>query len=82
MSFIFDVHVAVHRDKFHIIEPTRCTNFSKFLFLSETQHVSDSSTVHYQEFIAVHTTMVYFIQVCCVYSGKLLMMNRGTIRNT
>jgi hypothetical protein len=28
----FDVHVTVHRDKFLIIRPTRCTNFSK-LFL-------------------------------------------------
>ena len=26
----FDVHVTVHHDKFLIIEPTRCTNFSKF----------------------------------------------------
>jgi hypothetical protein len=26
----FDVRVAVHRDKFLIIEPTRCTNFSKW----------------------------------------------------
>ena len=24
----FDVHVTVHRDKFLIIKPTRCTNFS------------------------------------------------------
>ena len=28
----FDVHVTVHRDKFLIIKPTRCTNFSN-LFL-------------------------------------------------
>ena len=27
----FDVHVTVHRDKFLIIKPTRCTNFSNFL---------------------------------------------------
>jgi hypothetical protein len=25
--------------------------------------------------------MVYVIQVCCVYSEKLLMMDRGTVRN-
>jgi len=30
--FIFDVHVAVHRDKFRKIKPTRCTDFSN-LFL-------------------------------------------------
>ena len=28
----FDVHVTVHRNKFRIIKPTRCTNFS-ILFL-------------------------------------------------
>jgi len=28
----FDVHVTVHRDKFLIIKPTKCTNFSN-LFL-------------------------------------------------
>ena len=59
----FDVHVTVHRDKFLIIEPTRCTNFSKFLFWNETLHVSDSSSVHHQEFSTVHTAMVYVIQV-------------------
>jgi hypothetical protein len=26
--YFFDVHVTVHRDKFLIINPTRCTNFS------------------------------------------------------
>ena len=25
--------------------------------------------------------MVYVIQVCCVYSAKLLMMDRGAVRN-
>ena len=28
----FDVHVTVHRDKFLIIKPTRCTNFSNLFF--------------------------------------------------
>jgi len=27
----FDVHMTVHRDKFLIIKPTRCTNFSEFI---------------------------------------------------
>ena len=31
-TYLFDVHVTVHRDKFLIIKPTRCTNFSN-LFL-------------------------------------------------
>jgi len=37
---------------------------------------------HHQEFFTVHTAMVYVIQVCCVYSEKLLMMDKGTVRNT
>ena len=52
-----DVHVTVHRDKFLIIKPTRCTNFSN-LFCIETLHVSDSSSVHHREFFTVHTPMV------------------------
>jgi len=30
--FEFAVHVTVHRDKFLIIKPTRCTNFSNLFF--------------------------------------------------
>jgi hypothetical protein len=91
-----------------IIKPTTCTNFSN-LFWNEILHVSDSSSVHRQEFFTVHTAMVYVIQVCrqlvsrirmlhpdpahklstnlydiyhcCVYSEKLLTMDRGTVRN-
>ena len=68
-------------------------------------HVSNSSSVHHQEFFTVHTAVVYVIQLasrirteppdparklsanlydiyhCCVYSEKLLMMGRGTVRN-
>jgi hypothetical protein len=35
---------------FFIIRPTRCTNFTN-LFCHETLHISDSSSVHHQEFI-------------------------------
>jgi len=35
---------------FFIIKPTRCTNFTN-LFWHETLHVSDSSSVHHQQFI-------------------------------
>ena len=41
-----------------IINPTRCTNFSN-LFWNETVHVLDSSSVHHQEFLTVHTAMIY-----------------------
>ena len=37
-----------------VIKPTRCTNFTN-LFCHETLHVSDSSSVHHQEFI--HCTL-------------------------
>ena len=45
-----------------IVKPTRCTNFSN-LFWNKTLHVSDCSSVHHQEFHAVHTAVVYVIQV-------------------
>jgi hypothetical protein len=82
-----------------ITKPTRCTNFSN-LFWNANLHISDSSSVHHQEFITVHTAVVYVIQSrirmdfdpacklnaklydiyhCCVYSDKLLMMDRGTV---
>ena len=55
---------------------------SQICFWNKTLHVSDSSSVHHQEFfITVHTAMEYVIQVCCAYSEKLLMMDRGTVRN-
>ena len=48
---------------------------------NKTLHVSDSSSVHHQEFFTVHTANLYDVYHCCVYSGKLLMMDRGTVRN-
>jgi hypothetical protein len=54
---------------------------SQICFWGETPHVSDSSSAHHQEFFTVHTAVVYVIQVCCVYSEKLLMMDRGSVRN-
>jgi hypothetical protein len=61
--YIFDVHVTVHCDKFLVIKPARCTNFSN-LFWNKTLHVSGSSSVHHQEFFTVHTAMVYVIHFC------------------
>jgi hypothetical protein len=50
---------------FFVIKPTRCTNFTN-LFCHETVYVSDSSSVHHQEFIhcklsngICHTGTVY-----------------------
>jgi hypothetical protein len=44
---------------FFVIRPTNFTN----LFCHETLHVSDSSSVHHQELVTVHPTVVYVIQL-------------------
>jgi len=55
-------------------------------------HVSDSFSVHHHEFFffpcptirsffTVHTTMVYVITIAVCTVKKLLMMDRGTVRN-
>jgi len=44
-----------------IIKPTRCTNSSNLIW-NKTLHVSDSYSVHHQEFFIVHTAMVYATQ--------------------
>jgi len=44
----------VHRNKFLFNKPIRCTDFTN-LFWHETLHVSDSSSVHNQDFI--HCTL-------------------------
>ena len=36
---------------------------SQIYFWNKTLHVSDSSSVHHQEFFTVHTAMVYVIQI-------------------
>ena len=46
-----------------IIQPTRCTNFTNlFWHVTETLHISDSSSVHHQEFI--HCTLSRSICSC------------------
>jgi len=67
-----DVPMTVHRDTFPCNKPTRCTNFSN-LFSKETLHVSDSSSVHHQEFFIVNTTIVYVIQVCWQLASRIRM---------
>ena len=54
---------------------------TQIYFWNKPLHVLDSSFAHHQEFVTIHIAMVYVIQVCCVYSEKLLMMDRGTVRN-
>jgi hypothetical protein len=100
-----DVHVTVHRDKFLIIEPTRCTNFSKFyfwmkLYVFQTVPLSiiRSFSLYTQQWYMSHrfadslwagayapvhrlSANLCDIYHCCAYSEKLLMMDRGTVRN-
>jgi len=70
--YFFDVHVTVHRDKFRIIKPTRCTNFS-ILFWNDTLHILASSSVHHQEYFTVHMAMVYVIPVCGQLASRIRM---------
>ena len=56
---------------FCIIKRTRCTSFSN-LFWNENLHVSDSSSVHHQEFFTAHTAMVYVIQVCWQLASRII----------
>jgi hypothetical protein len=46
---------------------------SQIYFRNETLHVSDSSSVHYQESSTVHTAMVYVIQVCGQLASRIRM---------
>ena len=98
---LFDLHVTVHRVKFLILKPTRCTNFSNlFLEWNSTcfgQFLCPSSGVfHCTHSNGIcHTGLLttceqnarkllenlYYIYHCYVYSEKLLMMDRGTVRN-
>jgi hypothetical protein len=51
--------------------------FLKFIFGIKL-HVSDSSSVHHQEFFTVHSDPVWHLPLLCVCSEKVLMMDRIT----
>ena len=61
-------------------KPTRLTN-SQIYFWNETLYVSNSSSVHHQGFFTVHRANLCDIYHYCVYSEKLVKMDRGTVRN-
>ena len=59
--------------------------FIFFFFWNETLHVSDSSSVHHQEFFTVHTAMV--IPVCrqlasCPQTGMTYTIAVCTVKNS
>jgi len=83
----------VHRNRCLIILPTRRTDYPN-LFCYKTLHVSGIFSAHHQEFSAVHSAVVSFMQVfddrfqiknlhepyqCRMYSRKL-MMGRENVR--
>ena len=48
----------MHRDKYLQLNQLDAL-ISQIYFWNKTLHVSDSSSVHHQEFFTVHTAMVY-----------------------
>jgi len=80
-----DIDVAF----FFVIKPTRCNNFTN-LFCHETLHVSDSSSVHNQEFIhctfrnesswwPVGTQLEFLLKLCTYKPPGTLIQSDGTI---
>jgi hypothetical protein len=67
VGLISGIHIA---SRILIIEPTRCTNFSN-LFRNVPVHVSDSSSVHHQEFFTVHSAVVYVIHFCRQLASRI-----------
>jgi len=55
--------MTVHRDKFLQWNQLDAL-ISQIYFWNKNLHVSDSSSVHHQEFFSVHTGLVYVMQVC------------------
>ena len=53
---------------------------SLIYFWNETLHVSDSSSVHHQEFFTVHTAMVYVIQVFWQFASRIKMFRPDPTR--
>jgi len=60
---VFAVQVTMQLDKFSQKNQPDAL-ISQIYFLNKTLHVSDSSSVHHQEFFTVHTAMVYVLTAC------------------
>jgi len=56
---------------------------SQIYFWNKNLLISDSSSVHHQEFLTVHTAMVCVIEVCWQLANRVrnLMLDRGIVRN-
>ena len=56
--------------------------FLKFYFWNKTLHVSDSFSVHYQDYFTVNTTMVYVIQVCRQFASCSVLILLASCQQT
>jgi len=54
-----------------LIKNQRAALISQIYFWNKTLHVSDSPSVHHQEFFTVHTAMVYVIEVCWQLANRI-----------
>ena len=61
MPFFFDVYVAMHHDKFLIIEPTRCTNFSKFFYFRMKLYMFQMVPLSVIRSFPLHTQQWYML---------------------
>jgi hypothetical protein len=70
MSVFSNQEAVNNQNTFPYNKPTRCTNFSFFFILGEENpHVSDSFSVHHQEFFTVHS-------ICVCHTGLLTACKR------
>jgi len=67
-----DTIVSKHVAVFLIINQLNAL-ISQIYFRNEALQVSDSSSVHHQEFFTVHTAMVCVIQVCWQLASRIRM---------
>jgi len=56
--------------------------FLKFIFGIKNLHVSDSSSVHHQQVLTVHTAMVYVIRVSCQQTYMTYTIAVCTVKNS
>jgi len=55
---------------------------SQIQFWNKALHVSDSSSVHDEEFFTIHTAMVYVIQANCQQTCMTYTMAVCTVKNS
>ena len=64
-----------------LIQPTRCANY-QILFCQKNLNVSGISFAHNQEFSTIHSTLVYFLQVCSQLPSRVRIVPSWTCLKT